>query len=103
VGAAVERGDLQPHVGPLRLLDQVRELRPGEGGRGQRPRQRRLVDHRPEQRRVGPVEHALPAHPQLDPALDLLRVAVHQADHLAGVLRRLQQAGHELALVAADQ
>ena len=55
--------------------------------------------------RVGPSgrgEDGLAAHPQLDAALDLGRVGVHELGDGARVAPGLQQSGDELQLVGAD-
>jgi hypothetical protein len=66
--------------------------------------QRGLVQHRPQRGRARAGEDLLPAQAQLDAALDLLvrPVGMAEADHRAGTVLGLQQAVHELGLVAAD-
>ena len=47
----------------LAYLEQVLDLRAHDRGAADRAAQRRLVDHRPQVRRVGAVQDLLAAHP----------------------------------------
>jgi hypothetical protein len=69
-----------------------------------RPAQHRLVDHCPQQEAIGALQQLLPLEPQHHPAFDVLGPVIQEfaGDQRADVVLGLQQAGDDLALVAAN-
>ena len=96
-----ERGDLQ---GEARLLAARRGTPAGRGAprAADRAAQRHLVDDRP-QPDAARREMPLPLLAQDDQAFRLVEREVAQGQHRGRVLLGLQQAGHELRVVAADR
>ena len=90
--------------GELGHLLEVLQWRAHRGAVADPAAQGRLVQHHPELGRHGPREDLLAAHPERDPALDLLgRAALGgRSDHRAGVVLGLEQARDVLDLVRTD-
>src|SRR5512146_1477117 len=80
----------------------MRQLCPHHGRTADRAAQRGFVEHHAQADRVFSEEPGLAGHAQTDPAGDLLGIGVSKQRDGAGVVFRLQQAGHELHLVPAD-
>src|SRR5579875_1065270 len=62
--------DLDRHVGQPRQFDEQAQLAAHDGRTAHYPVQHRLVEHHVEPQRRFPLEHLLPAHPDLDELLD---------------------------------
>jgi hypothetical protein len=101
----VERDHLNGDVGLLGGLDEGDDLLAQDAGATDRAAQRGLVHDGPQLGRIAAGQQVLARHPQVDPAVDLLGAggAVAEHDDRPGVVAGLQQAGHELHLVRADQ
>ena len=65
----------------------------------------RLVDHGPEPRPVIAGQDLLPGQADFNQALDLIRIQLYRPvpEDLAGVVRGLEQAGHDHGLEVADR
>lgn len=101
-----ERGDLERHIGQLRGLEQLVDLRAHHLRAADRAAQGRLVHHRPETGGVRTGEQFLALHAQGDMALDVVRARLPDGaglQHPARVVLGLEQAGDEVRLVGADE
>ncbi len=72
MGAGGERHDVDADVIQLRDLQEPFELLPHDLGAAHQPVQYGLFHHHPQRGRVGPVQQALAAQPQIHPPCQVL-------------------------------
>jgi hypothetical protein len=104
VRTGIERHELQRDVRPLGHLEQMQQLPTLDFLITRASPQRSLVQHHPQVGRPRLVQERLPGYPQRDATLDLAvrHVQVAQPHEGAGIVLGLQQPGHQLGLVDAE-
>src|SRR6266498_1662015 len=104
VRAVPHADDLERDVGHFGGFDETFELRAHYFGTTDWAAQCGLVQHHLQARSVGLFEQGLPGHLERYSVFDLFEGLFYgAADHRAHVVLGLQQAGHELPFVGADQ